>query len=219
MAAPGTSSVADSGAREGAAARATADASTAATEEEALAAARRSGKNVEVLSLRGESSDTFATPGGHLEAREYLRPVRTRIDGTRRPVDTALAKAGDGMVAPKAATVGLEFSGGGTGRPLVRLERAGRTLELSWPGTVPAPALDGGTAVYRDILPDVDLRLGAGHRPGPTGRRAVPGRPEPQRLRGLLLVDAGRLGLPAAHRRRLLRRRRRARRPARLRRR
>ncbi|MGY4928687.1 LamG-like jellyroll fold domain-containing protein [Streptomyces sp. 900105755] len=134
---------------------------TAATEEEALAAARRSGQNVEVVSLRGESSDTYATPDGHLEAREYLRPVRTRIDGTWRPVDTALAKADDGMVAPKAATVGLEFSGGGTGRPLVRLERAGRTLELSWPGTVPTPTLDGDTAVYPDILPDVELRLGA----------------------------------------------------------
>ncbi|MER6270534.1 LamG-like jellyroll fold domain-containing protein [Streptomyces sp900105755] len=138
-----------------------ATAATAATEEEALAAARRSGQNVEVVSLRGESSDTYATPDGHLEAREYLRPVRTRIDGTWRPVDTALAKADDGMVAPKAATVGLEFSGGGTGRPLVRLERAGRTLELSWPGTVPTPTLDGDTAVYPDILPDVELRLGA----------------------------------------------------------
>ncbi|MFF4834314.1 LamG-like jellyroll fold domain-containing protein [Streptomyces sp. NPDC001315] len=133
----------------------------AASEEEAIAAAKRSGKNVEVASLRGESSDVYATPEGDLEAREYLRPVRTRINGTWQPIDTALAKADGGMVAPKAATVGLEFSGGGEGRPLVRLDRAGRTLELSWPGAVPAPRLDGDTAVYADILPDVDLRLGA----------------------------------------------------------
>ncbi|MET8976252.1 LamG domain-containing protein [Streptomyces sp. NPDC004539] len=136
-------------------------AAPAATEEEALAAAERSGQSVEVASLRGESSDVFATPDGHLEAREYLRPVRTRINGTWQPIDTALSKADDGMVVPKAATVGLEFSGGGEDRPLVRLERAGRTLELSWPGSVPAPRLDGETAVYPDILPDVDLRLGA----------------------------------------------------------
>ncbi|MFJ4810442.1 LamG domain-containing protein [Streptomyces longwoodensis] len=132
-----------------------------ASEEEALAAARRSGRSVEVTSLRGESSDVYATPDGHLEAREYLRPVRTRVDGVWKPVDTALVEAGDGMVAPRAATVGLEFSGGGAGGPLVRLERAGRTLELSWPGAVPAPKLDGDMAIYPDILPGVDLRLGA----------------------------------------------------------
>ncbi|MGW2558357.1 LamG domain-containing protein [Streptomyces sp. NPDC001514] len=136
----------------------------AATEEEAFARAERLGKNVEILSLRGESTDVYATPEGDLESREYLRPVRTRIDGEWRPIDTALAKVGEGadkgMVAPKAASVGLAFSGGGKG-PLVRLERVGRTLELSWPGTVPAPVLDGDTATYPDILPDVDLRLAA----------------------------------------------------------
>lgn len=138
-----------------------ATATVAVSEEEAIAAAERSGKKVEVASLRGESSDVYATPDGHLEAREYLRPVRTRINGDWQPIDTALAKADGGMVAPKVATVGLQFSGGGEGRPLVRLERAGRTLELSWPGAVPTPQLDGDTAVYPDILPDVDLRLGA----------------------------------------------------------
>lgn len=134
---------------------------SAASEEEAIAAAKRSGKSVEVASLRGESSDVYATPEGDLEAREYLRAVRTRINGTWQPIDTALAKADGGMVAPKAATVGLEFSAGGADRPLVRLERAGRTLELTWPGDVPAPRLDGDTALYADILPGVDLRLAA----------------------------------------------------------
>ncbi|MFF3820119.1 LamG domain-containing protein [Streptomyces bluensis] len=137
---------------------------SADTEAEALARAERTGQNVEVLSLRGESSDVFATPEGDLEAREYLRPVRTRIDGVWQPIDTALAEVGSGaakgMVAPKAAAVGLAFSGGGSG-PLVRLERAGRTLELSWPDPVPAPRLDGDTATYPDILPDVDLQLAA----------------------------------------------------------
>ncbi|GGM12358.1 hypothetical protein GCM10010129_65530 [Streptomyces fumigatiscleroticus] len=131
------------------------------SEEEALAAARRSGEKVEVASLRGESSEVYATPEGDLEAREHLRPVRTRIDGEWRPVDTALAGTGDGMVAPRAATVGLEFSGGGEDRPLVRMERAGRTLELTWPGELPKPQIDGDTATYAGILPDVDLRLGA----------------------------------------------------------
>jgi hypothetical protein len=133
----------------------------AASEEEAMAAAKRTGQKVEVASLRGESSDVYATPDGNLEAREYLRPVRTRVDGVWQAIDTGLARGADGMVEPKAATVGLAFSGGGAGQPLVRLERAGRTLELSWPGEVPAPQIEGDTATYTDVLPDVDLRLGA----------------------------------------------------------
>lgn len=140
------------------------ESSTAASEDEALALAKRLGKKVEVLSQRSESSDLYATPEGDLESREYMRPVRTRVDGEWRPIDTSLAEIGTGtdkgMVAPKAASVGLAFSGGGAG-PLVRLERAGRTFQLSWLGTVPAPRLDGDTATYPGILPDVDLRLSA----------------------------------------------------------
>ncbi|MFI8323892.1 LamG-like jellyroll fold domain-containing protein [Streptomyces sp. NPDC085529] len=130
------------------------------TEEAALEQARRTGEKVEILSLRGESREVFATPEGALEAREHLRPVRTRAGGQWQDVDTTLT-ANDGKpVSPRATTVGLEFSSGGDG-PLVRLERSGRTLELSWPGQVPAPELHGDTATYVNLLPDVDLRLTA----------------------------------------------------------
>ncbi|WP_289738570.1 hypothetical protein, partial [Streptomyces macrolidinus] len=95
------------------------------TEAEAFAQARRTGKPVEVTSLGGESSEVFATPDGNLEAREYLRPVRARVGGRWKPVDTGLVKAGSGMVAPKVTTVGLEFSGGGDA-PMVRMTKAGR---------------------------------------------------------------------------------------------
>ncbi|MDR6979451.1 hypothetical protein J2X68_006187 [Streptomyces sp. 3330] len=132
----------------------------APTTQDALAEAKRSGKSVEVDSLRSESGDVYATPDGNLEAREYLRPVRTRVGGEWKPVDTDLAKTSEGAVAPGATTVGLEFSGGGDA-PLVRMEKAGRELALTWPGELPAPVLDGATATYRDVLPDVDLRMGA----------------------------------------------------------
>ncbi|WP_318656433.1 LamG-like jellyroll fold domain-containing protein [Streptomyces canus] len=132
----------------------------AATTEDALAEAKRSGKSVEIGSLRTESSDVYATSDGNLEAREYLRPVRARVGGEWKPVDTDLAKTPEGTVAPGATTIGLEFSAGGD-VPLVRMEKAGRELALSWPGKLPAPALDGATATYRDVLPDVDLRMGA----------------------------------------------------------
>ncbi|MEV7060916.1 LamG-like jellyroll fold domain-containing protein [Streptomyces microflavus] len=110
--------------------------------------------------MRGESSDVFATPEGNLEAREYLRPVRTRVKGEWQPVDTGLLRSADGSVAPKATTVDLAFSGGGDG-PLVRMAKAGRELALSWPEKLPVPELEGPRATYRDVLPDVDLRMEA----------------------------------------------------------
>ncbi|MFJ6570662.1 LamG-like jellyroll fold domain-containing protein [Streptomyces sp. NPDC091292] len=137
-----------------------ADAPDAVTEAEALAQAKREGEPVEIASLRGESSEVFATPDGNLEAREHLRPVRARVDGAWKAIDTGLAKAGAGMVAPKVTAVDLEFSGGGD-VPLVRMTKAGRQLALTWPGRLPAPQLQGDTATYPDVLPGVDLRLGA----------------------------------------------------------
>ncbi|MGW4728485.1 LamG-like jellyroll fold domain-containing protein [Streptomyces shenzhenensis] len=41
------------------------------------------------------------------------------------------------------------------------MTKAGRELALSWPGTLPSPQLEGDTATYADVLPGVDLRLGA----------------------------------------------------------
>ncbi|MET7363892.1 hypothetical protein ABZS76_36360 [Streptomyces sp. NPDC005562] len=132
----------------------------AATEEAAAQRAGSSGEPVEVTSLRGESSDTFALPDGTLEAREYLRPVRARQGKGWKPVDTDLVKSADGGVTPRVATVDLEFSGGGDA-PLVRISKAGREMALSWPGKLPVPMLEGATATYADVLPDVDLRMGA----------------------------------------------------------
>ncbi|MFE0106948.1 LamG-like jellyroll fold domain-containing protein [Streptomyces sp. NPDC059009] len=132
----------------------------AATEQAAAQRAASSGEPVEVTSLRSESSDTFALPDGSLEAREYLRPVRARVGKGWKSVDTELVKSADGGVAPKVTTVGLEFSGGGDD-PLVRMTKAGREVALSWPGRLPAPTLEGDTATYADVLPDVDLRMGA----------------------------------------------------------
>ncbi|MFF4484809.1 hypothetical protein ACFY1A_48835, partial [Streptomyces sp. NPDC001520] len=130
----------------------------AVSEAEALAKAKRSDSKVEVVSLRGETRDVFATPDGYLEANEYLRPVRTRAGGEWKPIDTDLARTSDGTVAPKAAALDMAFSGGGDG-PMVRMRRAGRELALSWPTALPAPVLEGNTATYQDVLPEADLRL------------------------------------------------------------
>ncbi|MFJ8085109.1 LamG-like jellyroll fold domain-containing protein [Streptomyces sp. NPDC096205] len=138
-----------------------ADGTPAATEAQALAKARKTGDKVEVLALRGETTEVFATPDGDLEAREYLRPTWTRDGGAWKRVDTELAPATGGMVAPRATTVDLAFSGGGSADPLVRMERAGKTMSLSWPTALPEPELSGATATYPEVLPGVDLRLTA----------------------------------------------------------
>ncbi|MEU9489097.1 LamG-like jellyroll fold domain-containing protein [Streptomyces decoyicus] len=132
----------------------------APTEDAALEQAKRTGREVEVTSLRGESADVVATAQGKLQARQYLRPVRTRVSGQWKDIDTDLAEQSNGTVAPKAAAVGLAFSGGGD-KPLVTMRKAGRELALSWPGALPAPVLDGAQATYREVLPGVDLRMGA----------------------------------------------------------
>ncbi|MGY4966306.1 LamG-like jellyroll fold domain-containing protein [Streptomyces sp. 900105245] len=138
------------------------DAATGAavTEADAVAQAKRSGHLVEITSLRSESGEVFAAPDGKLESREHLRPVRVHVDGVWKAIDTDLARTGDGMVAPKATTIGLQFSGGGDA-PMVRMTKAGRELAMSWPGKLPAPQLEGDTATYPEVLPGVDLRLGA----------------------------------------------------------
>lgn len=128
--------------------------------DDALARAKRTGEPVEVLTMRSESADVFAQPDGSLEAREYLRPVRTRVGDEWKSVDTELVRTTDGGVAPMAVTNRTVFSGGGDG-PMVRLSKAGRELSFDWPGKLPEPTLSGDTATYADVLPDVDLRLTA----------------------------------------------------------
>lgn len=122
--------------------------------------AKTTGEPVEVVSLRGEASEVFATPDGRLQAREYLRPVWTRVDGGWKRTDTDLTATSEGTVAPEASTVDLELSGGGEG-PLVRMKRAGRELSLTWPTPLPKPEVAGPVATYPSVLPDVDLRMTA----------------------------------------------------------
>jgi hypothetical protein len=76
-------------------------------------------------------------------------------------VDDSLARRSDGGWSPKAATVDLEFSGGGQG-PFARMSRAGREYALTWPGgALPQPTVEGNTARYAEVLPGVDLAVRA----------------------------------------------------------
>ncbi|MCP3755997.1 LamG domain-containing protein [Streptomyces sp. TBY4] len=132
------------------------------TESEALAAARKSGKQVEVLGMRTETRAILAAPDGTFTAREYTEPVHAIKGGAWVDVDKNLVRRPDGSVAPKATTVGLVFSGGEAGKPFVTLRRGTHEMALTWPyGKLSAPVLDGDTATYTDALPGVDLKVRA----------------------------------------------------------
>ncbi|MEU6310697.1 LamG-like jellyroll fold domain-containing protein [Streptomyces sp. NPDC047014] len=126
----------------------------------ALAEAKQTGKEVPVAAMRQEAGDVVAKPDGSLLATVYTKPVRTLKGGAWRDIDTSLRTTDDGSVTPGATLPDLAFSGGGS-QPLVRIAHAGKEVRLTWPKPLPAPVLDGDTAEYRSILPDVDLRLTA----------------------------------------------------------
>ncbi|MFC4147212.1 LamG domain-containing protein [Micromonospora mangrovi] len=132
------------------------------TEAQAVAAAKRLGSPVEVTSLRAESSRVIAEPHGGLVLESYPVPRWTKSrDGSGwRKIDTRLEKRADGSVAPIATLADVSFSAGGPASA-VRLPVDGGQVSMSWPGSLPAPRIDGDTAVYDSVLPEVDLRLRA----------------------------------------------------------
>ncbi|GGX82131.1 FG-GAP-like repeat-containing protein [Streptomyces microflavus] len=129
-------------------------------EDQALATAKSTGSPVELESARTEISDTWVHPDGLFSVKRYGSPVRLFRDGTWIPTDADLAFSSDGGVKPKASTVDVTFSGGGTG-PLLSGVKDGRTLALSWPTALPKPVLAENVATYREVLPGVDLQLKA----------------------------------------------------------
>ncbi|MFB7369629.1 ricin-type beta-trefoil lectin domain protein [Streptomyces sp. NPDC056222] len=122
--------------------------------------AAKSGKQVEILGKRDETTQVLANPDGSFTWRQYIRPAFARTGGQWRKADATLRQDPTGRISPVAATFGLSFSGGGTD-PLAVMDKGGRTLSISWPDPLPAPRLGGDTAVYPEVLPGVDLRIRA----------------------------------------------------------
>ncbi|MFF1379985.1 FG-GAP-like repeat-containing protein [Streptomyces sp. NPDC058308] len=137
---------------------------TAAEPDEEATASRqaaRSGDRVEVVSRRTEYATVHANPDGTFTQDTSTVPVRTKVDGKLVDVDETLVKRSDGTLAPRAASVGVRFSGGGKKNPLATVVRDGRSMSVGWPGELPTPQVDRGTATYPDVLPGVDLKLRA----------------------------------------------------------
>ncbi|MBB1243751.1 VCBS repeat-containing protein [Streptomyces durbertensis] len=132
----------------------------AAARDTASREAARSGKRVEVLPLRSETAAVFANPSGTFTEERHAVPQRVRRDGRLLDIDTRLVAGRDGL-APRATAVGMRFSTGGDG-PLAVIRRDGRSIEFSWPDSLPAPEVQDNTATYPEVLPGVDLKLSAG---------------------------------------------------------
>ncbi|WP_435836222.1 LamG-like jellyroll fold domain-containing protein [Streptomyces anulatus] len=109
-----------------------------------------------------ESSEVFANPDGTFTQEMNAAPVRARSGGEAwAPIDTTLVREADGSVRAKNTTTDLTLAGGGNGDGLVTLEDEGHKLRFGWPTVLPEPLLDGDTATYAGVLPDVDLKLTA----------------------------------------------------------
>jgi hypothetical protein len=135
--------------------------SSAADERAAAAVAVACRIRVEVLAGRSEYTQSFINPDGTSTFVASAVPARVRKgDGTWVGVDTALRTRSDGMLAPTASVADVAFSRGGSA-PFATYREAGATLSLSWPSALPVPTVDGSTAVYANVLPEVDLRVTA----------------------------------------------------------
>ncbi|MEU1510028.1 ricin-type beta-trefoil lectin domain protein [Kitasatospora sp. NPDC005748] len=130
--------------------------------ETALRKAKATGKPVPVEELTTETSLTVALPTGKLALTSHLLPARVKKGGAWADVDATLLRGADGTFAPKATPSGVTVSGGGTGPLATLTDRQGRGLALTFPVSLPAPAVDGDTAVYAEVLPGVDLRVEVG---------------------------------------------------------
>ncbi|MGD8168573.1 LamG-like jellyroll fold domain-containing protein [Herbiconiux sp. P16] len=139
-----------------------ADSPSAETESEAALIARANGHNVVVDSATTETTLVEALPGGTFQMTSSTVPVRVQRNGDWVDIDPTLSSTGTGYFTPAATTVPVRFTAGGTG-PVAQIqlpsgEWFSESLEL---GTLPAPTVEGATATYSDVIPDVDLRLTA----------------------------------------------------------
>ncbi len=138
----------------------------------ARVAARLSGRRVEALSERTETSTTWANKDGSLTTELSAGPVRFKdaVTGTWRDVDVELARQADGSAAARAHPQGLSLAGK-SGAParslraaqsapatdLVTLGQGDEQITLQWRGGLPAPKLDGTRATYVNAVPGADV--------------------------------------------------------------
>lgn len=128
----------------------------------ALTTARLTGQSVRIAGQTTESAEFIARPNGQITATVSAGPVRTKRDGKWVPIDLTLRLAPDGSVQAVADSLNLRFSGARDGGgELASVGSGDRRLALGWPGKLPAPALEGSRATYKDVATGIDLVVAA----------------------------------------------------------
>ena len=111
-------------------------------------AAQATGKDILVTGETSATSLTYASPDGSMRSEVSPVPVRVaQADGSWADVDYGLHQVGGGW-APKVSPAAVVFSAGGDG-PAVTLASGSRRFGLSWAKSLPAPTIDGASAVYQ----------------------------------------------------------------------
>ncbi|MBB3094093.1 hypothetical protein FHR83_001742 [Actinoplanes campanulatus] len=128
----------------------------AGTESAAVEMAASCGVPVVVDALRNEYSQVIAQPDGRMTFESSVQPARVRRGAGWADVDLRLSPGADGLLRPAASVADVAFSNGGIA-PLVTLTRGGRTMTMSWPGTLPPPTVFENSATYTEVLSGVDL--------------------------------------------------------------
>lgn len=139
-----------------------ADARSASSEAAGRAIAARYKHPVTIDSQTSPTLLVQALPDGTMQAESDIVPARVKRDGSWIPVDTSLHEKSSGWIEPKAAASPVRFTAGGTASMAQIQEPDGNWITESWPyGNLPKPDIHGASALYTDVLPDVDLQLTA----------------------------------------------------------
>ncbi|MFE9374224.1 ricin-type beta-trefoil lectin domain protein [Streptomyces sp. NPDC006711] len=128
----------------------------------ARAQAKSTGKPVAIGYLTTQNAQTVANPDGTLSTDTSSSPLRVRsAEGTWQDIDATLRARADGTVTPTTVPSPLVFSGGGDGPMATMTTSDGKKLAIKAPFRLPKPVLDGDSALYEAVMPDVDLELTA----------------------------------------------------------
>ncbi|MCX5558357.1 DNRLRE domain-containing protein [Streptomyces sp. NBC_00038] len=133
-------------------------ASSADSVSAALLMARLQDRKIEVLSERSATSTTYALPSGELQTSTYAGPIRQKVDGSWRVIDTSLSDTGASL-EPGVAAADIAVSDGGD-TALVSVDKGDKSFGLGWGDKLPTPSVKGDTASY-DLGDDQTLTVTA----------------------------------------------------------
>lgn len=137
------------------------DAQQADTEAEARVIAAAHDHDVVVGDQSSPNLLVKARPDGLMEAVSSQIPEQAEVDGTWQAIETTLVEKAE-WFEPKVASVQVHVGKGGDSNIVSVRSASGEWVSETWPyGELPAPVVSKSTALFKDVLPDVDLRVAA----------------------------------------------------------